>query len=211
MKSVRGEHVAGTASTPTHALRQARERRRAVEAEPEVLDERIEDERAEHEQRRERRARSRAARRDACGAEPPAAGGDAAGRRSRGHAASTRLPVPASKTCRCSGSVVRCTVARRSSGAGASIVLAGDDQRAVVEPAHDVALVAERLDDRHRGRHEARRRSSRRCSGRTPTIDRRRRPARATAARERGGERHPRARQLTAMLVAVRRDDRGRR
>ena len=32
---------------------QVRERRRAVEAEPDVLDERIEDERAEHEQRRQ--------------------------------------------------------------------------------------------------------------------------------------------------------------
>ncbi len=38
---------------PDPRPRQVRERRRAVEAEPEVLDERIEDERAEHEQRRQ--------------------------------------------------------------------------------------------------------------------------------------------------------------
>ena len=121
--------------------RQVRERRRAVQPEPEVLHERIEDERAEHDQRRQhervaeqhvarlrlkRRRRRRTGTVALIGASTSDARSPVPASRPTGSSdlrvdhASTRSPLRVSNTWRCSGSVVRCRVSP-TAGRGSSM------------------------------------------------------------------------------------------
>ena len=164
-------------------LRQPGERRRLVEAQVEVAEERIEDEDAEDEQRRQDQQVREPDLASAAASEPLAPlprrplqelfglahvrdrpeRARVAGEASCG---SMRRSVWASKRCRWSRSVARRTI-DPSPGAGLGRLLAHDHHLPVLEPADHVPLVAERLDHRHgRGQQSLARRAGGARAGR---------------------------------------------
>ena len=188
------EHVAVLVEADVRA-RQPRERRRAVEAQRSCA-RTVEDEHAEDDAATGAPAGSRGpalARRGGAGA---GAGGERPRRRAR-----PRGRLSCVRPGRRSRRRTRAARAGRSSrrtgspSAGRRVVrvLADDHELPVVEPAHDVALVAERLDDGDRraaSPPSARSAGARGARRSRPSSS----PRRSTAARERGRERDARRR-----------------
>ena len=169
-------------SKPDVGARQPGERRVAEEAEVHVVHQRPEHEHAEDQRAtgsaagsaspRSRRRRRRRAGRERDARRRPRSGADPRAR--------TRRRTRAARRRRRRGASVL-----SSAGAASCGVLTHDHELLVGEAAHDVALVAERLDHAHRRRDAVRASAKRRSSGRTP-ITTSSTPAASTAPRQLG-------------------------